>query len=140
MMRNALAAAALAAAWLPAHGAGDAARGEMVYERCAACHSLAADRTGPRHCGLIGRKAGTVPGFEYSNAMKRSGITWDARSLERFIAAPLAAVPGTAMGYDGVKDPGERADLIAWLIRAQRSAECGRSLIIELPSPKDPRP
>jgi cytochrome c len=127
VIRAAVAAGLLAAAaGLPALAAGDAARGEKIYERCAACHSLAADRTGPRHCGLVGRKAGTVAGFEYSNAMKRSGITWNARSLDRFIAAPLAAVPGTSMGYDGVKDPRERADLIAWLIQAQRSAECAK--------------
>jgi cytochrome c len=125
--RRAVAAAALAAAaWLPAQAAGDAARGEKVYERCAACHSLAADRTGPRHCGLVGRKAGTVAGFEYSDAMKRSGIKWDARSLDRFIAAPLTVVPGSSMGYDGVKDPRERADLVAWLVQAQRSAECAK--------------
>jgi cytochrome c len=119
-------AAALAAAGLAAHAAGNPERGEKVYERCAACHSLAADRAGPRHCGLLGRKAGTVAGFEYSSAMKRSGITWDARALDRFIAAPLAVIPGTAMGYDGVKDPMERADLIAYLVKAQRSPECGK--------------
>jgi cytochrome c len=116
----------VAAAALPAAATGDAARGERVYERCAACHSLAADRAGPRHCGLFGRKAASVPGFEYSPAMKRSGITWNARSLDRFLAAPLRVVPGTAMGYDGVKDPSERADLIAFLSAAQGSEACSK--------------
>jgi cytochrome c len=98
--------------------AGDVKHGEEVYSRCLACHAIAYDRTGPRHCGLFGRKAGSVPGFAYSEAMKKSGITWNAKTLDRFIANPLKTVPGTAMGYDGVKDPKERADLIAYLAAA----------------------
>ena len=97
---------------------GDAKRGAEVYTRCLACHALEYDRTGPRHCGLIGRRAGSVPGFDYSPAMKKSGIVWDAKTLDRFIAAPTKVVPGTAMGYDGVKDAKERADLIAYLANA----------------------
>ncbi len=99
---------------------GDAARGESVYSRCYACHSLDADRTGPRHCGLFGRRAGSVPGFDYSPAMRTSGIVWDARSLDRFLANPTAVVPGTSMGYAGIADAQERADLIAFL----RNARC----------------
>jgi cytochrome c len=116
-MRLALAAGLFLAAGL-ASAAGDAARGEAIYSRCAACHSLARDRTGPRHCGLFGRRAGSVPGFDYSAAMRRSGIVWDARSLDRFLADPLATVPGTTMGYAGVKDAQERTDLVAYLRRA----------------------
>ena len=114
------AALALFLAVLPALAlaAGDPANGEKVYERCAACHSLTTDRTGPHHCGLIGRRAGTVAGFEYSKAMKDSKITWNERSLDRFIANPLEAVPGTSMGYAGVPDAGERRDLIAYLVHA----------------------
>ena len=104
--------------------AGDAKAGEAIYERCAACHSLAQDRTGPRHCGLIGRRAGSVPGFDYSPAMKRSGIVWSEATLDRFLANPAATVPGTAMGYDGVKDRKERADLVAYLAAAGNSKEC----------------
>ncbi len=108
--------AAVACLALPAGAtAASLARGEEVYSRCAACHSLAADRTGPRHCGLFGRRAGSVPGFAYSPAMKRSGIVWSARSLDRFLADPMGVVPGTTMGYAGVKDAGERADLLAYL-------------------------
>ena len=103
---------------------GDAARGERIYDRCQACHALAYDRTGPRHCGLFGRKAGSVPGFPYSDAMKRSGIVWNAQTLDRFLADPTGVVPGTAMGYAGVKDAKERADLIAYLEQANRSAAC----------------
>jgi cytochrome c len=105
----------LALAPLFSAAAADAKRGEAVYARCLACHAVEYDRTGPRHCGLIGRRAGTVPGFAYSEAMKRSGITWNAKTLDRFIANPLKTVPGTSMGYDGVKDAKERADLIAYL-------------------------
>ena len=137
-MRLLLAGCVILAA-LPAAAAGDATRGARIYERCAACHSLAHDRTGPRHCGLVGRRAASVPGFDYSPAMRRSGLTWDARSLDRFIADPLGVVPGTSMGYDGVKDPAERADLIAWLAAAQRSGECPPSLIIDPRPPKAPR-
>lgn len=116
MQRLAL-AAALALAAGTAAGA-DAARGEQVYARCAACHALQYDRVGPRHCGLLGRRAGSVPGFEYSAAMKQSGIVWTARTLDRFLAAPLEVVPGTTMTYAGIADAKERADLIAYLRKA----------------------
>ena len=107
-----------------AQGAPDATRGEQLYARCMACHALAADRVGPHHCGLIGRRAGSVAGFEYSPAMKRSGIVWNDKTLDRFLAKPLAVVPGSTMTYDGVADAGERADLIAYLGQASRSSEC----------------
>jgi cytochrome c len=100
---------------------GDPTRGQAIYSRCLACHALARDRVGPRHCGLLGRRAGSVPGFAYSDAMRSSGIVWSEAALDRFLENPLAAVPGTTMGYAGVKDPGERRDLIAWLRNAGRS-------------------
>lgn len=103
---------------------GDAEAGAKIYTRCEACHALAYDRTGPRHCGLIGRKAGSEPGFAYSDAMKRSGIVWNAQTLDRFLADPMKAVPGTTMGYAGVKDPKERADLIAFLDEQSTGPEC----------------
>lgn len=105
--------------------AADAARGEQVYERCIACHALAYDRVGPRHCGLIGRRAGAVQGFGYSDAMRRSGIVWNAKTLDRFLADPPGEIPGTTMTYAGVADARDRADLVAYLARAGRSAECG---------------
>lgn len=118
----ALALAAGAATAAP----GDAARGEKIYARCLACHALAYDRVGPRHCGLIGRHAGAVPGFAYSQSMKASGIVWNARTLDRFLADPLRTVPGTTMTYAGVPESRERTDLIAYLARAGKSArECG---------------
>ena len=100
----------------------DAKKGEALYGRCLACHALEQDRVGPRHCGLLGRKAGSVPGFEYSQAMKRSGLVWDAKTLDRFLAEPMKVVPNTTMTYAGIADPRERADLIAYL----RTRPCPR--------------
>jgi cytochrome c len=114
----ALAAAGAMALAAPPAMVGNAPAGEAVYERCLACHALAYDRTGPRHCGLFGRRAGSVPGFAYSDAMKRSRIVWDEKTLNLFLADPLKTVPGTSMGYAGVKDDQERADLIAYLKQA----------------------
>lgn len=107
-----------------AHAAPDAQRGQQVYARCVACHALAYDRVGPRHCGLLGRRAGSVPGFAYSRAMKDSRITWNEKTLDAFLAQPTKAVPGTTMTYDGVADEKERADLIAWLRQAGGTPEC----------------
>ena len=100
--------------------AADPEKGEEIYGRCLACHALEYDRVGPRHCGLFGRRAGSVPGFAYSEAMKRSKIVWNEKTLGRFLANPLKAVPGTAMTYAGVAQAKERADLIAYLKTACR--------------------
>jgi cytochrome c len=99
-------------------------QGREIYERCAACHSLARDRVGPRHCGLFGRRAASVPGFPYSDAMRDSGIVWTWETLDRFIADPLGTVPGTFMGYAGIPDAEERAQLLAYLEDANRSEQC----------------
>lgn len=118
-------AAGLLAAWACAAAATpDAVRGEQVYARCQACHALAADRVGPRHCGLFGRLAGSVPGFAYSEAMKKSRIVWNDKTLDRFLSAPLAMVPGSSMTYDGVPDPRDRADLLAYLRQANDTPVC----------------
>jgi cytochrome c len=116
MVGAVLAAAGLAGTVSLAESAAPStAHGAEVYERCAACHSLERDRTGPRHCGLLGRRAGSVPGFGYSDAMRASGITWDESTLDRFLADPMQVVPGTSMGYAGVDDARDRRDLIAYL-------------------------
>lgn len=129
-MKPALASIAVALA-LVAGGAaakgeltGDPAAGKAVYARCFACHALTYNRTGPKHCGLLGRRAGSVPGFEYSAAMKRANWIWDKKTLDRFLADPMKAVPGTTMGYAGVKDRQERADLIAYLGQVGKSDVC----------------
>lgn len=119
--------AALAAMSPPAAARGDAARGAAIYERCSACHSLDRNRTGPRHCGLLGRRAGSLPDFDYSPALRASGIVWSEHTLDRFLAAPTKTVPGTSMGYAGIDDPRDRADLIAWLREASRPDRCGRA-------------
>ena len=101
-------------------------RGAAAYEaRCGGCHSVEADRVGPRHAGVVGRRAGSVPGFDYSDAMKKSGIVWDEKTLALFLADPAKTVPGTSMGYAGVKDAQERGDLIAYLKKAtQPGGQC----------------
>jgi cytochrome c len=98
--------------------------GQEVYSRCYACHSFPFDRTGPRHCDLFGRRAGSVPSFEYSAAMKKSKIIWNAKTLDRFLANPSKMVPGTTMTYAGVPDPAERAALIAYMKAANGGPEC----------------
>jgi len=110
----------LATLLLPSAGlaeelSGDPKRGAEIYGRCKACHALTRNRTGPKHCGVVGRAAGSVPGFAYSQAMAASGLVWDRETLDRFLEDPLAMIPETTMGYDGVKDALERADLIAYL-------------------------
>lgn len=96
-------------------------QGEEVYGRCLACHAIEANRVGPQHCGLFGRKAGTAPGFDgYSPAMRSSDIVWDQQTLDRFLQNPLATVPKTFMTYAGVREAADRAALIAWLGQATR--------------------
>lgn len=94
---------------------GDAARGQALYEsRCTACHSLDHSRIGPAHRGVFGRLAGAVPGFDYSSALKHSGVRWTAANLNRWLTDPDAFIPGNKMGYE-VPDPVDRRDIIAFL-------------------------
>jgi cytochrome c len=96
--------------------AGDPARGEELYgSRCIACHSPDANRVGPRHRGVVGRVSGSVPGFNYSRAVTRAQVTWDARSLDKWLTNPQAFIPGQRMNFR-VNDPTDRADLIAYLM------------------------
>ena len=119
-----VAAAIAASAVAAGPPVGDAKRGAEIYTRCEACHSLQYNRTGPHHCGVVGRNAGTVPGFDYTAAMKNSRLTWDEKMLDRFLANPPGVVPGTAMTYSGIPDAQERADLIAYLREAAKSDAC----------------
>jgi len=95
---------------------GDPAAGKVMYTECEGCHSLKDNKIGPRHCGLIGRKAGSVADFpSYSHAMKDSGLTWDVPTLSSFLADPLSFVQETGMGYIGISDEQSRLDLIAFI-------------------------
>ena len=101
-----------------------AAAGEAIYERCQACHAIDANRTGPQHCGLFGRRAGQAPGFTaYSDALKASGIVWSRHTLDTFLRAPMQAVPGTTMGYAGIQYEQERRVLIDWLQQATQAGK-----------------
>ena len=102
----------------------DLQRGAAIYERCVACHAFEYNRTGPRHCGLFGRRAGTVPGFQYSAAMRESNIVWNEKTLDVFLKSPMTAVPGTSMGYAGIADAAERKALIGYLKREGQSPQC----------------
>ena len=97
-----LLASVLAGGTGAAQAAGDPARGEQVYHRCQGCHSIDRNRIGPMHKGLFGRKAGSVPDFDYSDAMKNSGIVWTEATLDQFLQGPRKMVPGTKMTFVGI--------------------------------------
>ncbi len=109
-----------AASGLDAGAAGDPAKGEQVYRRCQGCHSIDRNRIGPMHKGLFGRKAGSLPGYDYSEAMRSSGIVWSEETLDRFLQGPRRMVPGTKMTFAGVANAKDRADLIAFLKQATK--------------------
>jgi cytochrome c len=99
----------------PAPATGDAERGKALFEkRCTGCHALDEDRAGPRLRGAYGRKAGSIPGFDYSTGVKNLGITWDSTTLEKWLSGPEAVVPETKMDFY-VPKAEERQDLIAFL-------------------------
>lgn len=106
------------AASLGRANAQDAAAGEKVFVVCKACHQVgdsAKNAVGPVLNGLFGRKAGSVEGYNYSDANKNSGITWDEATFSEYIKDPKAKVPGTKMAFAGVKDEKKIKDLIAYL-------------------------
>jgi len=94
---------------------GDAVRGKAVFEkRCTGCHALNQDREGPHLTGIFGRTAGSVPGFDYSTALRNSHIVWGEATLERWLTDPQTMVPGADMDFYVAK-PDERADVIQFL-------------------------
>jgi cytochrome c len=120
MLRVAVVASLLVLA-LPAHAA-DAVRGEQLWRKCASCHTLDANgrnRAGPRLHGVIGRTAGSVPDYKYSDALKNSGIVWTEQTLDAFIKDAEGFVPGTKM-YGGLSQEADRADLLEFLRDASR--------------------
>ena len=94
----------------------DISHGKSVFRACSACHATdQTNRVGPGLQGIVGRTAGTFPAFRYSRAMKKSGIIWDEKSLDAYLAAPQKAIPGNRMPFAGLKNAQDRADLIAYL-------------------------
>ena len=98
----------------------DAVKGAEVYQdRCGSCHVLNGIGQGPSLAGVVGRKAASIPGFNYSDAMRASGLVWTPANLDRFVSGPTKLVPGTAMRAV-VPDPVDRRDLIAYLASLKR--------------------
>ena len=117
MLLAVLIAAADPAGAVPAGDAptGNPTRGAERYEAiCGGCHSIDADRIGPRHRGVVGRKAGSIAGFAYSPALMKSGLVWTPAVLDRWLQGPPKLVPGTFMGI-AVSEAADRADIIAYL-------------------------
>jgi cytochrome c len=113
-------AAAMIAA--PAWAEGNEARGERLFnQQCKACHTVekgGASTVGPNLHGMFGRKAGTEGGYQSSDAMKKSGIVWDDKTLVEYLKDPKGKVPGTKMVYIGLKQDAQQQDMIAFLKKA----------------------
>lgn len=97
--------------------AADVEAGKTDFKKCALCHTTEAgkNKIGPSLFGIVGRKAGSVENFNYSEAMKNFDHTWDAATLDTYLTDPRATVPGTKMIFPGIKDEKERQDVIAYL-------------------------
>jgi cytochrome c len=94
---------------------GNAVQGRMLYEaKCSACHSVQDNRIGPKHAGVLGRKAGSVPDYDYSDALRSSRLVWSKPLLAKWLTDPEQLIPGQKMGYRlGLAQ--ERADVVAYL-------------------------
>ena len=119
MMVGAALALTLAAGAAQAAAAGNAMNGMNVFnDNCAVCHTNergAPNKIGPNLFGVVGRKSATAPGYMYSMAMMNANLTWDEGQLNQFLAGPQKKVAGTKMGFPGFSDPGDEADVIAYL-------------------------
>ena len=103
---------------MAARADGDVEAGKNVFKKCHACHNVgegAKNSVGPELNGIVGRKAGSVEGYAYSEANKGSGITWDVATLDVYLKDPKAKVPGTKMAFPGLPNDKDRADVIAYL-------------------------
>ena len=101
---------------------GNEARGERLFnQQCKACHTVekgARNTVGPNLFDLFGSKAGATEGYEFSDAMKNSGIVWDDRTLTEYLKDPKAKVPGTKMTYIGLRQEQQQEDMVAFLRKA----------------------
>ena len=93
---------------------GDASHGEALYEACQDCHSLDKNDVGPRHRGVFGRKAASLPDYDYSDALKSANIVWNEETLDKWLTDPQAVAPGAKMFFH-LDNPQDRADVIAYL-------------------------
>jgi cytochrome c len=96
----------------------NASSGRQLFQsRCSICHSAQPGRivVGPSLFGVVGRHSGRMPGFEYSAANLQSNLTWDPATLDRYLSNPQQLVPGTLMTFSGLRNPQQRADVIAYL-------------------------
>jgi cytochrome c len=102
---------------------GDAAHGEVVFNKCKACHAVdeAKNKVGPYLVGVFGRPAGTAEGFKYSQAMKDSGVTWNEQTIAEYLANPRGYIKGNRMAFAGLKNQQDIADVIAYLKQATTS-------------------
>jgi cytochrome c len=103
---------------VPAALAQDAAAGKTSFNKCLACHAIGADannKVGPELNGLDGRKSGTAADYNYSDANKNSGITWNEAQFKEYIKDPKAKIPGTKMAFAGIKNDKEINDLWAYI-------------------------
>jgi len=117
-MKSILMAAVALAAMAQAAQAQDAAAGEQSFKKCLPCHAIgegAKTKVGPQLNGIDGRKSGTAEGYNYSDANKNSGITWNEATFKEYIKDPRAKVPGTKMIFAGIKNEKEVGDLWAYL-------------------------
>ena len=97
-----------------AAAAGDADRGEALYQGCQDCHTLDKNDVGPRHRGVFGRKAGSIADYNYSEGLKRSGVVWDEANLDKWLTDPQAFIPDAKMFYH-LSEAQDRADVIVFL-------------------------
>jgi cytochrome c len=114
----ALTAIGMMAFALPAWAAGDAAAGAATFKaKCALCHSVVSGKNGvgPSLFGVVGRPAGSAPGYNYSAANKGSGKTWDEATLDTYLTNPKALIPGTKMIFPGLPEAADRSNVIAFL-------------------------
>lgn len=104
---------------------GDVAKGEKVFKKCAACHTLeeGKNKVGPSLYGILDRTAGTLEGYKFSKAMIESGIVWDNENMDGYLKKPRAFLKGTKMAFAGIKKDNQRADLIAFLREKTTPAE-----------------